>query len=169
MLSRPYKLFLLKSLCAWPYCWQNVSSCLLFPEKNCTAIMQATRASQTASFFSAKDMENCKGGLDVQKALSDDHLSENQVDITGADDSICGGDDAQIGRPVSPGPLTLMCDEKDALLMQAASPNRVLIHSCNADLYVEQERLVLASFQDCLNRLIYHGNLKGKILHLVPE
>ncbi|KAK9281736.1 hypothetical protein L1049_004640 [Liquidambar formosana] len=129
-------------------------------EKNCMAIMQATRESQTTSFFSAKDMENCKGGLDVQKALSDDHLSENQVDITGADDSICGGDDAQIGRSVSPGPLTLMCDEKDALLMQAASPYRVLIHSCNADLYVEQERLVLASFQDCLNRLIYHGNLK---------
>ncbi|XP_022843086.1 uncharacterized protein LOC111366584 isoform X2 [Olea europaea var. sylvestris] len=35
-------------------------------------------------------------------------------------------------------------------------------HDCNADTYVEKEKLVLVKFQDFLNRIIVNGNIKAK-------
>ena len=67
-------------------------------------------------------------------------------------------EDASRGeRPMSPGTLALMCDEKDPLLTTPSSPS----HDLNP-LYVNQERVILSEFRDCLRRIISLGNRRGQ-------
>lgn len=58
-------------------------------------------------------------------------------------------------RPMSPGTLALMCDEKDPLLTAPSSP----AHENQLD--VDQERVILSEFRDCLRRVISLGNRRG--------
>lgn len=59
-------------------------------------------------------------------------------------------------RPMSPGTLALMCDEKDPLLTAPSSPS----HDVDP-LYVDQERVILSEFRDCLRRIISLGNRRA--------
>ncbi|XP_024357760.2 protein tesmin/TSO1-like CXC 5 [Physcomitrium patens] len=58
-------------------------------------------------------------------------------------------------RPMSPGTLALMCDEKDPLLTAPSSPAH------ENQLHVVQERVILSEFRDCLRRIISVGNRRA--------
>ena len=74
---------------------------------------------------------------------------------------------------MSPGTLALMCDEKDTMFTGAALAHGLAGHGCNtsshmldksvSEVYIEQERIVLTKFRDCLNKLITPGEIKGKL------
>ncbi|KAE9464462.1 hypothetical protein C3L33_03628, partial [Rhododendron williamsianum] len=76
------------------------------------------------------------------------------------------------GRPMSPRTQALWCDEQDTF-MAAASPKGLMGSDPNTsshlphgkgmtEVYVEQERVILTKFRDCLNRLITFGEIKGE-------
>lgn len=111
---------------------------------------------------SITDLQQSPKEGDAQKAMADESSSE---------------------RPMSPGTLALMCDEHDSVFMNSDSdgfldhdhadnnnnnnqknhgrlPNGQII----TQTYVEQEKTVLTTFRDCLNKLITLGELKGKFL-----
>ena len=106
---------------------------------------------------------------DAQKAVADESLSGIQTEKPGQDES---GSDGSKGRPMSPGTLALMCDEQDTVFIDSGSnilrdhgsdtyghlPNGQVI----TETYAEQEKIVLTTFRDCLNKLITLGELKGK-------
>ncbi|KAM7277387.1 hypothetical protein ACFE04_019253 [Oxalis oulophora] len=108
----------------------------------------------------------------VEKSVANDCLSGNQADKAIAEDSSSDGSDAPKSRPVSPGTLALMCDEQDAMLMSSSSPpNGLIDHGCStssqmpcgpeaAELFAEQERIILTKLRDCLKRLITCGEIK---------
>ncbi|PIN02272.1 hypothetical protein CDL12_25223 [Handroanthus impetiginosus] len=86
---------------------------------------------------------------------------------------LCVSDDCgvQDGRPLSPGTLALMCDERDMIFMAANAPStttesntRMNVMSVSthglSPLYVEQERLVLMRFRSFLNKLITCGSIE---------
>ncbi|KAF5177233.1 tesmin/TSO1-like CXC [Thalictrum thalictroides] len=104
---------------------------------------------------------------------SDDRSSGNQADKMVTDDSGSDGSDVHKGRPMSPGTLALMCDEQDSMFMAAASPKGTLVNGNStsvrlpyeqdkADVYAEQERLILTGFRDYLRKLVTCGTIKGK-------
>jgi len=74
-------------------------------------------------------------------------------------------------RPMSPGTLALMCDEKDPLFTAPPSPVGGLAadevspsgSSHTALLYAEQERAILLEYRDCLRRIISVGSRRGSI------
>ncbi|XP_047973313.1 protein tesmin/TSO1-like CXC 6 isoform X2 [Salvia hispanica] len=81
------------------------------------------------------------------------------------------GYDIQNGRPLSPGTLALMCDERDAAFMADNAPSTVAESDTRSNsesasalgpdqLYVEQERLVLTKLRCFLNRLITCGSIE---------
>ncbi|KAK4391676.1 protein tesmin/TSO1-like CXC 5 [Sesamum angolense] len=81
------------------------------------------------------------------------------------------GADVSKGRPMSPSTLALMCDEANTIFTTTASIGSVAHNNVSSQLpdeqglteaYVEQERIVLTKFRDCLNRLITLGEIKGK-------
>ncbi|CAM8938523.1 unnamed protein product [Rhodiola kirilowii] len=83
----------------------------------------------------------------------------------------CGSHDTELQnvRPMSPGTLALMCDEQDTSFMaavpssmhQGVSTTSQLPDGVDMpDLYIEQERIVLTQFRDCLTRLITFGEIK---------
>ncbi|XP_054821310.1 protein tesmin/TSO1-like CXC 5 [Prosopis cineraria] len=108
---------------------------------------------------------------DVEKTMADDCLSANQTDKIDPDYSSSDGADVSKGRPMSPGTLALMCDERDAMFMTAPSPNSLMMtHDCSAssqsacgqgmtEVHAEQERIVLTKFRDFLNRVITMGEI----------
>lgn len=85
-------------------------------------------------------------------------MSEKQADITGKDD-LCSNDADREGSPMSPRTLVLMCDEKDVFIPDASSV-QIMNRGFTADVYVEQEKLVLSKFRDCLTMLITRANIK---------
>ncbi|XP_038696020.1 protein tesmin/TSO1-like CXC 5 isoform X2 [Tripterygium wilfordii] len=108
---------------------------------------------------------------DLRQSVPEDCLSANQEDKVAPDNSCSGGIELPMGRPMSPGTLALMCDERDTMFVTAVSPNGITSHGCNTasqlhhgqcmnKAYAEQERIVLAKFRDCLNRLITFGEIK---------
>ncbi|KAL1552421.1 protein tesmin/TSO1-like CXC 5 isoform X1 [Salvia divinorum] len=127
------------------------------------------------------------GGIDVNRADtscrhyedSNDHQSQQSAvelpENRGNEDrtSLCESDgyDIQNGRPLSPGTLALMCDERDATFMAANAPSTVtesntttISKSASAlgpdQSYIEQERLVLTRLRCFLNGLITCGSIE---------
>jgi len=73
-------------------------------------------------------------------------------------------DDQKSNRPMSPGTLALLCDEQDTMFTtsQHAAPQQTVADNQNqSELYVEQERVVLTEFRDCLRKLVTCGRMKG--------
>ncbi|CAK9174587.1 unnamed protein product [Ilex paraguariensis] len=135
----------------------------ILADKNSSLHAQIMTENQNVTSSNAEDGEDCCKGFEVQKTMLNDQPSGDQVDICGEDDPISGEAETEKRRPMSPGTLALMCDEKDMFFMPDASSDGILNHGCNSNVYVEQERLVLAKFCDCLHTLITHGNIKEAI------
>ena len=89
-------------------------------------------------------------------------------------------------RPMSPGTLALMCDEKDPVFTAPPSPtgglaaedvNTATGSSHAALLYAAQERAILLEYRDCLRRVISVGKRRGmfctlsegRLLHVVKR
>ncbi|XP_030543129.1 protein tesmin/TSO1-like CXC 6 isoform X3 [Rhodamnia argentea] len=116
----------------------------------------------------AKATERSQKDCDVQKGTNDDNLSRSLAEREGTVDCASSGEALQNDRPVSPGTLALMCEEKDAMHMEDRIENEVDDHTCptrskfnNGDrtgVYVEQEKVVLTTFLHFLDNLITHGS-----------
>lgn len=95
-------------------------------------------------------------------------FSDRAVTTTGPDDE----DADKPQRPMSPGTLALMCDEKEPLFTAPSSPigglaSEELSTSGSpqiALLHAEQERAILLEFRDCLRRITSVGNRRGMVL-----
>lgn len=129
---------------------------------------------EISTALSTQESEVVENGHGSQKAIPGNHLSKNQVDRDGSTGSGSDGVDMDNGRPMSPGTLALMCDERDLMFTEAGSPNGLVGHGQNtsqkssnghgSEVYAEQERLVLARLRDFLNRIIACGSIRGKFL-----
>ncbi|XP_022961312.1 protein tesmin/TSO1-like CXC 5 [Cucurbita moschata] len=129
--------------------------------------------------------EQINDPLQISRASSAGDGSQHQKADEKAADGGCGSlnqsempvhdnhsdsSDMTKSRPMSPGTLALMCDERDTMFMGAAPADRLAGHGCNtsshvpdksvSEVYIEQERIVLTKFRDCLNKLITLGEIK---------
>ncbi|KAL2517711.1 Protein tesmin/TSO1-like CXC 5 [Abeliophyllum distichum] len=119
--------------------------------------------SESAVASSYKDNKEVIQNRPDARALPGKHENRDQASF-----SESAGGDFQNERPVSPGTLALLCDEKDLTFTEVDSPSRILgsnsrptmnLHGPD-NLYAEQERLVLTRFCGFLNKLITRGNIK---------
>ncbi|GMH13686.1 hypothetical protein Nepgr_015527 [Nepenthes gracilis] len=104
------------------------------------------------------------------KTANADRASINQANIIDPDESNSDDTDKSRSRPMSPGMLALMCNERDTIFMAAGSPCGFTGHvraaalqlpvQCVTEVYAEQERIVLSKFRYFLNQLITLGEIK---------
>ncbi|XP_038880602.1 protein tesmin/TSO1-like CXC 5 [Benincasa hispida] len=104
------------------------------------------------------------------KAADGECGSSNQSERSVHDNSNSDSSNTTRARPMSPGTLALMCDEGDTMFMGAGLADGLAGHDCNtsshvpdkslSEVYIEQERIVLTKFRDCLNKLITLGEIK---------
>ncbi|GLT85422.1 hypothetical protein SLE2022_036120 [Rubroshorea leprosula] len=125
------------------------------------------------------DLQMQRESCNVETAVSCFHASETSekgsdsitVDVDRNGNSGSNRGDVENGRPLSPGTRALMCDEEDAMFMAAPSPTALQGHCQNMNkkslndhkrtkIYAEQERLVLTSLRNFLDRLITRGIIK---------
>lgn len=148
----------MKELCAVLVVYASEAARVLSDETN--AKEKTRNINRESSLTSSiTDLQQSPKEGDAQKAMADESSSE---------------------RPMSPGTLALMCDEHDSVFMNSDSdgfldhdhadnnnnnnnqknhgrlPNGQII----TQTYVEQEKTVLTTFRDCLNKLITLGELK---------
>lgn len=142
-------------------------------ESNTAEENRAEDGRETSHASPVQDIFQCQDESDLKTVL-DESASGNVNDSISPDDSSLDGNDLPKSRPMSPLTLALRCDEQDTMFMAADSPNGLAnhVHSSSSrlreqstsEVYAEQERIVLAKFRDCLNRLITFGELKGESL-----
>ncbi|XP_068653030.1 protein tesmin/TSO1-like CXC 5 isoform X2 [Aristolochia californica] len=120
---------------------------------------------------STQDGDDSSKEPDFLKVAVDDRSSANQADKTSTDELNFDSADFLKGRPMSPGTLALMCDEKDAVLMGQASPSCSMsggrgIHVGTpygprvTEIYAEQEKCILTEFRNCLHKIMTCGKIK---------
>lgn len=135
-------------------------------EKQINDPPQISRASSTVDESQHQKAE--------EKAADGECGSSNRSDRSVHDNSNSDSSDITKARPMSPGTLALMCDERDTMFMGAGLADGSAGHDCNtsshmpdksvSEVYIEQERIVLTKFRDCLNKLITLGEIKGKLV-----
>lgn len=107
--------------------------------------------------------------LDMHRTSADECSSGIPLDKPGKEESgsECG-EREKGGKPISPGTLVLMCNEKDMIFMasQASAADPSSSNNRTSEVYVEQERGVLTKFRDYLLKLVTYGQMKGK--HVFP-
>ncbi|KAG6470608.1 hypothetical protein ZIOFF_071683 [Zingiber officinale] len=100
--------------------------------------------------------DECSSGIPLNKPDKEESRSE------------CG-ERENGGKPMSPGTLVLMCNEKDMIFMAsqvaAADPSSSNNRSAS-EAYVEQEKGVLTKFRDYLLKLVTCGQMKVGISNL---
>lgn len=123
--------------------------------------------------LTSSNQERCRSQreFDAERSVIVDRSSASQTEKVIPAESSSDGADVSNGRPMSPGTLALMCDEQDTVF--AASQSGVIGHGDNTssqlpqgegltETYVEQERIILTKFRDCLNKLITLGQIKER-------
>lgn len=132
------------------------------PDKLC-ATDESVKMIQTGSYVASSFQE------------SKDDVKENDEessvkDLVGAQIYACrsDGDGLQNERAMSPGTLALLCDEQDPSFMAAESPSRDAGYSEKTgrgvtEVYAEQERLILTSFRNFLNRLLTRERVRETV------
>ncbi|KAJ3695730.1 hypothetical protein LUZ60_001107 [Juncus effusus] len=99
---------------------------------------------------------------------ADDRLSGTHTSEEG---SLSETQQGQRERPMSPGTLALMCDERDemfteesrgadAMMPAAAARNGLSVDEDMSEVYAEQERVVLMEVRECLRKLVTCGRMK---------
>jgi len=127
--------------------------------------VQTSSDTRTQEVDAQREPDNGKGVL--RNDSTDDQAIGTYADNSGLDEG-----DLQNVRPASPGTIALMCDEKETILMEVDSQKEATAHGKNvasessheqnlSEKYAEQERMVLTTFRDFLNRLITCGSIKG--------
>ncbi|KAK8331695.1 hypothetical protein V6Z12_A10G090900 [Gossypium hirsutum] len=146
---------------------------LLDTSKVCSGLAvlaEAAALAQAANLFAeVKDGEENKNG-DILGAKEDDYQERPaQVQKRAADDLNLGfaAKDVQEGRASLPGMVGLICNEKHKQLMEPTSGDQILNRNLK-NAYAEQERSVLSSFLDFLEKLIISKNMKVDDALLFP-
>ncbi|KAG0461380.1 hypothetical protein HPP92_021677 [Vanilla planifolia] len=112
-----------------------------------------------------KESNEKQNELNFQDTSADDRSYENNANIMveefGPDsEGIKNGD-----RPVSPGTLTLLCDERDPILItpekNCANP-RMASKGSKVEILAKQERIVLTKLRDTLYELVTLGRIKAE-------
>lgn len=158
--------------------WDSIAHCISFlliqSEQTDAKEKLVTEQTETSLFSSSKQRIQNQDVHGEKNVAGDCSSASQALDKGGRDDSDTGvSTDAPAQRPMSPGTLALMCDEKDTMFLAAASPDGLMGGGDNpsvqltngkgmTEIYREQERLVLTALRDCLNRLITVGEIKGK-------
>ncbi|XP_010098085.2 protein tesmin/TSO1-like CXC 6 isoform X1 [Morus notabilis] len=110
---------------------------------------QALKENHRVTVCRLEDKENFPYLPDVEELILDDHLNQNGVNAEFLKSTHVNG---MNGMLLSPG-VDALCDEKVNMLGH-------LEH--NANVYMEQERLVLINFQDFLKKIITCRNVKAE-------
>ncbi|KAL3532467.1 hypothetical protein ACH5RR_005988 [Cinchona calisaya] len=159
----------LKELCSVLVVYSAEAANMIADERNATE--RPTQECRETHLTSNRDQSQSQKDSSVaEKASVEDCLNGNQTEKIGPDESVSDGADVSKSRPMSPGTLALMCDEQDTVFIAPASPTGLTGQSntsCHlsrgqglTEAYAEQERIVLAKFRDCLNKLITLGEIK---------
>lgn len=101
---------------------------------------------------------NEKGGR-VPEDFDQDHFHRIRAQRDETSTSASVADGKQNERPVSPGTLALLCDERDSLFLEEGLQSGMIdqTQSTRHDstkMYAEQERIILTNFHDFLSKLI---------------
>ncbi|KAL4563929.1 hypothetical protein LXL04_027978 [Taraxacum kok-saghyz] len=146
----------MKELCAVLVVYASEAARMLSDEAN--AKEKTTNNNTESSLTSSiTDLQQSPKESDAQKPMADESSSD-------------AGEGGSKLRPMSPGTLALMCDEHDSVFINSSSNGFVDHHADNynrlpdgqvvTEIYGEQEKTVLTTFRDCLNKLITLGELK---------
>ncbi|KAI3955184.1 hypothetical protein MKW92_039580, partial [Papaver armeniacum] len=143
-------------------------------KKKATVEKQSGSQEHAESIAAPSSRQSMSVEAGIQEAPADDPSSGNLAEKICMDDPRSNGSELQKGRPMSPGTLSLMCDEQDTMFTKAASPNGRLgngvsiplpsAYGPETGLYAEQERRVLTAFRDSLQNLVQRGTIKGKVV-----
>ncbi|CAI9758988.1 unnamed protein product [Fraxinus pennsylvanica] len=159
----------LKELCSVLVVYSGETAKMLAEERN-----TAEKPAEDCSKFSlpSSTQDNCQSQKDhgTMKPLTDDVSSGNHAKKACPDASVSDEVDVSKRRPMSPSTLALMCDEQDVMFTTTTTVNGLVDHSTVSsqlpqgkglpEAYIEQERIVLTKFRDCLNRLITSGEIR---------
>ncbi|KAL0345228.1 UNVERIFIED_CONTAM: protein tesmin/TSO1-like CXC 5 [Sesamum radiatum] len=161
----------LKELCSVLVVYSAEAAKMLAEERNAVE-KRAEDSRETSLVSSTQHLSQSQQHFAAEKIRTDDNPSlENQAEKANPEESGSDGADVSKGRPMSPSTLALMCDEADTIFTTTASIGSMVHNNVSSQLpdeqglteaYVEQERIVLTKFRDCLNRLITLGEIKGK-------
>ncbi|GJW15271.1 tesmin/TSO1-like CXC 5 [Tanacetum coccineum] len=117
----------------------------------------------------ARLLSDERNAKDKMETNNNGESSGARVDKPGPEESGSDGQtDGTKARPMSPGTLALMCDEGDTMFADSTNNNGLRDHGADhlpngqviTETYAEQEKIVLTTFRDCLNKLITFGELK---------
>lgn len=171
------KVVVLWYICIGVWCFAflgiyRLIDCVYLSEQRRITEKRAEQQSEASLASMAQDRLKSQKESDHEKATANESGTVNEADKTGPNDSGSDGSDSAKGRPMSPDTLALMCDEEDTMFMTGASPsaasNAPPTLPCGqgaAEIYAEQERVVLSKFRDSLQMLISLGEIKGKLIH----
>ncbi|GMG99066.1 hypothetical protein Nepgr_000906 [Nepenthes gracilis] len=121
---------------------------------------------KTSSDIATEEKVDTQEAQDIRTSVLGDISTNQHADKDCTDDI---GSCVHNGRPISPATVALTCGEQDTLFTEAGFSNGLTRQStvpkssngCNyTEIYAVQERLVLTSFRDFLNRLITCGIIK---------
>ncbi|GMI78020.1 hypothetical protein like AT4G29000 [Hibiscus trionum] len=129
-----------------------------------TILAEAAALAQAANLFAepkVKDAEENKNANILEAKEEDYHGGPAQVQKRATDDLNIGfvATDVQEGRALPPGIVRLICNEKLKRFMEPTSGHQILNRNLK-NAYAEQERSVLSSFLDFLEKLIISQNMK---------
>lgn len=158
------------------YSWKWHADGLLFlwkleEKKASEETASETKEHPAPSLASSGQSEDESRGASDDQRRSGDGSSASNADNMAAGASGSGSDGAEAQRarrPTSPGTLALMCDERDAIFAASASQKTGAASGASSrqrttsEVYLQQERCVLAEFRDCLRNLTMFGKLKRK-------
>ncbi|KAE8718394.1 Golgin candidate 5 isoform 1 [Hibiscus syriacus] len=138
---------------------------LLKTRKVCSGLAilaEAAALAQAANpFAEVKDAQE-NNNRDILEAKEDDYRGgADQVQKRATDDLNIGfaSTDVQEGQALPPGILRLICNEKLKPFEEHSSRHQILNHNLK-NAYAEEERSVLSSFLDFLEKLIISQNMK---------
>ncbi|KAJ6732465.1 PROTEIN TESMIN/TSO1-LIKE CXC 5 ISOFORM X1 [Salix purpurea] len=122
---------------------------------------------ETYSASPTQEKESNLKGWNAIEPMPYDCLNGNKAEKDGSIDS----GDVENARPSSPD-IDLMCHEEEVMFMEMGSPTGVAQHCQSktqksddgyecSQLHAEQEKIILTSFLDILNRVSTYGNIKA--------
>ncbi|KAK8992768.1 hypothetical protein V6N11_048838 [Hibiscus sabdariffa] len=135
-----------------------------------TILAEAAALAQAANLFAeVKDAEENKNATIIEAKEDDYRRGPAQVQKRATDDLNIGfaATDVQEGRALPPGIVRLICNEKLKRFMGPTSGDQILNRNLK-NAYAEQERSVLSSFLDFLEKLIISQNMKVDDALLFP-
>lgn len=137
---------------------------------------ESRNKASSSSSFEGTDDSLCREENLPQRADRDDSSEAKQPEKDGTSDTGSDASDVLNAKPpMSPGTLALLCDEEDTAFMAAGLPSSATA-TCDADttqkasssssksscaeVYAEQESLVLTEFRNYLSRIVTRGAMK---------